>query len=72
MESTFDFHPPPYPDSETSWKDNASWKTAPKDYPIPELNLPHRTTNIRFERVPDFDDSDFDHSNPECKLFVVY
>lgn len=64
MESTFTFQPS-YPDSETSWRDNANWKEAPREHSNPELTLPHRNVKKRFEHVPDFGDAEFDKKNPE-------
>lgn len=69
MESTFTFEPS-YPDSETSWRDNVSWKDAPREHSNPELVLPQRVVKKRFERVPDFGEEGFDTKNPERMLHL--
>lgn len=53
--------------SETSWRDNADIQKEIEENNqwSGDLKLPPRSTRVRFHRVPDFNDADFDWSNPE-------
>jgi isopenicillin N synthase-like dioxygenase len=59
--------------SETSWRDNADIKKEIEDNNqwSGDLKLPPRMTRVRFQRVPDFNDADFDWSNPEGMLVWI-
>lgn len=58
--------------SETSWRDSANISKEIEENNSWEgdLKLPVRKTRVRYTRVPDFTDGEFDWNDPEGSLFM--
>lgn len=71
MESTFTKNPAPVGNSETSWKDSLDYESeySKKWTGDDNLKLPHRSSNVHWDHVPDYHDADFDISSAEGMPF---